>query len=940
MDPNTWTDKTTEEFRKLHEMGTEKGHAALTPQLLAYSLFQDSNSLASRLCTKAGGNRSTLIHELKMLVDKIPQQSPAPEHIAPSNALQNVFRAAKGFQKKVGDTYLSVDSILKALINEQSLKLAFQKANFKGAALDEAVKQTRGSSSQKVQSRSGEDNFDALDKYGRDLVKDAADGKLDPVIGRDREIARIVQILARKTKNNPILVGCAGVGKTAIVEGLAHRILQGDIPESLNAKLYSLDMGALVAGAKYRGEFEERLKTVLKEIEGANGDIILFIDEIHLVMGAGKSDGTMDAANLLKPMLARGELRCIGATTLDEYRQHIEKDKAFSRRFQKVDVDEPSVEDCVSILRGIKESYQSHHGVTIQDAAVVVAAKLAKRYVTTRKLPDSAIDLMDEAAARVRVQLDSQPEEIDRLERRKLQLQVEETALKAEKDKQSKLRLKACQQELSSIDEKLRPLRLKHEEEKGRVDEIRRLRNKVKEVHQKIAEAERARDLAKVADLRYGAIPELESQLEKVTKEDAKLKREQGQDRLLTEVIGPTDIARVVSRWTGIPVDRLQSSESEKLLQLADRLKTKVIGQDVAVATVSDAVIRARAGLAPEGRPLGSFLFLGPTGVGKTELSKRLCEELFDDPNNIVRIDMSEYMEKHSVSRLIGAAPGYVGYDEGGQLTEAVRRKPYSVVLFDEVEKAHKDVFHILLQVLDDGRLTDNQGNLVDFKNTIIIMTSNIGSEYLIEAAKFEKSNVPRKRLKTKAKLPSYQNLELPQQDDDEIIRGASSAQQLEESPLQYSMCQAKEKVMRDLRSHFRPELLNRLDDIVIFEPLKLENLQAIVEQQMNLVMKNLTTDRNIKATSTEGARGIIIDHAYDAAMGARPLRRYIERKVATEIGRMIIAGKIADGTDLLIAASNETIPFRALKFHSQNAMELQSNPDITVHIGRITSKF
>jgi len=904
MDPSKWTDKTVEIVNKAHEIGVEKGHASLTPQVVALALFEDANGLPSKLCQKAGGDRFMLVHELQLLVNKLPSQTPSPPQLSPSSGLLNVFRSAAGFQKKVGDSYMTVDSLLKAIINETSVKTAFKQAGVTMSKIEEAIKQTRGASSEQVHSKTGEDQFDSLEKYGRDLVKDVLDGKLDPVIGRDREIARMIQILTRKSKNNVVLVGSPGVGKTAIVEGLAMRIASGDIPETLNAKLYSLDMGALVAGAKYRGEFEERLKSVLKEIEEANGDIILFIDEIHLVMGAGKGDGAMDAANLLKPMLARGELRCIGATTLDEYRKHIEKDKAFARRFQKVDVGEPSLEDTISILRGIKDSYQSHHGVTIQDAAVVLAAKLAKRYITQRQLPDSAIDLMDEAAAHVRVQLDSQPEEIDRLERRKLQLEVEETALKAEKDPQSKKRLVTCQQELSSIEEQLRPLRMKHQEEKGRVDELRRLRNKIKECHVKIARAERERDLARVADLRYGAIPELEAQLEKLTMEDVRMKQQQGDDRLLTEVIGPKEIAMVVSRWTGIPCDRLQSSESEKLLNLANRMKTVVIGQETAVDAVSDAIIRARAGLAPPNRPLGSFLFLGSTGVGKTELAKQLAKLVQDDENNMVRIDMSEYMEKHSVSRLVGAAPGYVGYEEGGQLTEAIRRKPYSVILFDEVEKAHKDVFNILLQVLDDGRLTDSLGNVVDFKNTIIIMTSNIGSHYLIEAAQSEN----RKRQRTQE------------------IGGPSKGNDL-------SMEQAKTLVMRDVRAHFRPELLNRLDDIVVFEPLKLENLIAITKHQLKSIMQGLTIDRNIAVEATSAALAVVIDASYDPAMGARPLRRYMERNVATEIAKLIIGGTIEDNSQVLIAGIDEKQS--VAKFPVVKVAKIPTNNHLQLFIGK-----
>lgn len=885
-DSSTWSDETVKVINAAHELGVSKGHTQLTPPLVAQVMLENASSLAARLVDRAGGDRTMLLHEITMLVNKMPSQSPAPDQLSPSSAMLSVLRAAANFQKKQGDSFLTLDSLLKALANDPSLKSAFKAVDLTPAKIEEAAKAARGASGRQVHTRSGEQNFEALAKYGRDLTQAAMDGKLDPVIGRDREVARVVQILSRKTKSNAILVGPPGVGKTAICTMFAMRIVQGDVPESIsNCRLWELDVAALLAGASHRGEFEERLKSVLKEIEDSDGQIILFVDEVHLLMGAGGGQGAADAANILKPALARG-LKCIGATTLDEYQKHIEKDKAFSRRFQKVDVLEPSVEDTVSILRGIKDSYQSHHGVTIQDAAVVLAAKLAKRYVTQRRLPDSAIDLLDEAAAHVRVQLDSQPEEIDRLERRKLQLEVEETALKEEKDLQSKERLKVCQKELSQIEEELRPLRLKHADEKKRVDELRRLRNKIKEVHQKIAQAERDRDLALVADLRYGAIPELENQLERLTVEDAKRKRENADDRLLTEIIGPQEIAMVVSRWTGIPVDRLQSSESEKLLSLAARLKERVVGQDTAIDAVADSIIRARAGLAPETRPIASFLFLGPTGVGKTESVKALAQELFDDPNSMVRIDMSEYMEKYSVSRLIGAAPGYVGYEEGGQLTEAVKRRPYTVILLDEVEKAHRDVFNVLLQVLDDGRLTDGQGTLVDFRNTIIIMTSNIGSQYLIEAAA---EQVIKRRKVTHR----------PEADSDSEDNHASSDAAMEK---------AKQNVMRDVRAHFRPELLNRLDDIIVFEPLQQSQLHAIAQQQLDVLMRQLKTDRNITVDATRATLDHIVDVAFEPAYGARPLRRWLERNVGTDVGRLVLSGAIPESSNITISTKDEPV--------------------------------
>jgi ATP-dependent Clp protease ATP-binding subunit ClpB len=882
MDASKWTESTIKAVNAAHEKAVQRGHAVITPQVLCAVLLEDSNGLPARLVSRAGGDVAKLRSEVDLLVAKVPKQQPAPEQLSPSAALIKVLRTADGLRNKIGDQYLSTDQVLKALSMDSSLSSAFKSANVDTVRLDEAAKQSRGATGAKVTSQSGEDQFDCLEKYGRDLVQDASVGKLDPVIGRDRELARVIQVLSRKSKNNVVLTGMPGVGKTAIVEALAHRIVRGDVPESLNCKLYELDMGALVAGAKYRGEFEERLKGVLNEIKEAKGDVVLFIDEIHLVMGAGKSDGAMDAANLLKPMLARGELRCIGATTNDEYKL-MEADKAFARRFQRVQVDEPTVEETVSILRGIKESYESHHGVDIRDAAVVTAAKLAKRYVTWRFLPDSAIDLMDEAAALIRTQLESQPEQIDILERRKLQLQVEETALKSEKDKASKLRLESCQRELAALEDKLRPLKLKHEEEKGRVDEIKRLKNKIKDVQQKIIIAERERDLARVADLRYGALPEYEQQLNRLTMEDVQIKQDD-QDRLLTEVITEKEIAEVVSRWTGIPAGKLQKSESSKLLQLPARLKQKVIGQEVAVDAIANAIIRARAGLAPPGRPLASFLELGPTGVGKTELAKAIAEELFDDQANICRLDMSEYMEKHSVSRLIGAPPGYIGHDQGGQLTEAVRRKPYSVILFDEVEKAHPDVFNVLLQVLDDGRLTDSKGEVVSFQNTIIIMTSNLGSKYLIEAAKNELGT---QRIRHRK---GFAPCDTESEEEDRVGQNSS-----------LTMRQAKDLVDRDVRAHFRPELLNRIDEILIFEPLKMDHLYDIARQQLERIVSQLKVDRNIQVTATNAALNVVVGRAYDPEYGARPLKRWMERNIATELGKFIIAGEIGDSSDVVL---------------------------------------
>jgi len=761
---------------------------------------------------------------------------------------------------------LAVDHLIAAVIEDNDVSSALQECGLSKAKIAAAIKEKKGSHT--ATSKTAEDQYDALNKYGHNMIADAASGKLDPVIGRDDEIRRVVRVLARRTKNNPILIGEPGVGKTAIVEGLAQRIVRGDIPESLNCQLFSLDMGALVAGAKYRGEFEERLKAVLKEVEDSNGQIIMFIDEIHLVLGAGKTEGAMDAANLLKPMLARGTLRCIGATTLNEYRKHVEKDAAFERRFQPVHVGEPSVADTISILRGLKERYETHHGVRIADGALVVAATLANRYITNRFLPDKAIDLVDEACANARVQLDSQPEAIDNLERRRLQLEVEATALEKEKDEQSKARVKKVKEEISRIDDELKPLQMRFEEEKGRLMEVRSLAKKLDELRVKKEDAERRKDLAMVADLQYYAIPEVEKRVKE-------LQQQQQQDtqsnRMLSELVGPEQIMEVVSRWTGIPLSKLNQSQKERLLSLTTYLKSKVVGQDEAVEAVAEAILRSRAGLSREHQPYGSFLFLGPTGVGKTELAKQLAGELFDDPQHIVRIDMSEYMEQHSVSRLIGAPPGYVGYEEGGQLTEAIRRRPYNVVLLDEVEKAHQQVLNVLLQLLDDGRLTDGQGRTVDFSNTVIIMTSNIGAEY--------------------------------------ILRGVTPDGTL--AP------EAKKKALEMVRKTMRPELLNRLDDIVVFNPLSKSNLKTIVSAQLADVAKRLEA-RDISLELTDAAADYVLRQAYDPLYGARPLRRYLEKHVVTELSRMLIAGELDDHCVVLVDVKADRLVCERLPKGSQ----------------------
>lgn len=715
----------------------------------------------------------------------------------------------------------------------------------------------------------GKKSFENLRKYGLDLIQLAKEGKLDPVIGRDEEIRRVIRILSRRTKNNPVLIGEPGVGKTAIVEGLAQRILRGDVPSSLNCKLFSLDMGALISGAKYRGEFEERLKEVMKEVTEAEGGVILFIDEIHLVMGAGKGEGSMDAANLLKPLLARGQLRCIGSTTLDEYKKYIEKDPAFERRFQQVYVAEPSVADTISILRGLKEKYEAHHGVRITDAALVTAAQLSARYITSRYLPDKAIDLIDEACASVRVQLDSQPEAIDILERQLLQLEVEATALAKEKDKWSEQRLAQVREKIAKLKEQLKPLKMKYEAESELVEQLRERTRKLDELKAKMHNAERRRNLELVADLKYGAIPELERSIAELKRkiEEKRTQMDESADEhapMISDIVGPEQVMEVISKWTGIPVSKLSQTEREKLLNLEKNLHQRVVGQDEAVTAVAQAILRARAGLSRPNQPTGSFLFLGPTGVGKTELAKALAYELFDDDKHIVRIDMSEYMEEHSVSRLIGAPPGYVGYEAGGALTEAVRRRPYNVVLFDEVEKAHARVMNVLLQVLDEGRLTDGQGRTVDFSTTVIILTSNLGAEYLMNI-------------------------------------GNQSFQAV------------KEKVMQMVQSFFRPEFLNRLDDIVIFHPLSENDLKNIAIIQIKKLTERLN-ERDIKIDIDNSALNLILKEAYDPNFGARPLRRYLEKNIITQLSRMLISGELTDHCNVLIGEKDGKLVYKVTR--------------------------
>ncbi|TPX66965.1 hypothetical protein SpCBS45565_g04145 [Spizellomyces sp. 'palustris'] len=847
MNPENFTDKTTAILNRAQELAREFGHVQLAPVHIASALFDDDDGLIRSIITKAGGDPALAERKLKSLLVRQPTQDPPPDQISFHPNTMKVLRMADDIRKKQKDTHLSIDHLILALMEQSDIMGALSEAGVTKKALENAIQQVRGS--RRVDSKSADSTYEALSKYAIDLVSMAEEGKLDPCIGRDDEIRRVIRVLARRTKNNPVLVGEPGVGKTAIVEGLAQRIVRKDVPASLQARIFSLDMGALIAGAKYRGEFEERLKAVLKEVKDAEGNIIMFIDEIHTVLGAGKTEGSMDAANLLKPMLARGELRLIGATTLGEYQKYVEKDAAFERRFQMVMVGEPSVEATISILRGIREKWETFHGVRILDAALVTAATLADRYITNRFLPDKAIDLVDEACANTRVQLDSQPEIIDTLERKHLQLEVEATALAKENDPASQQRLQKVREEMARIREQLRPLKLRYEQEKGRVEEIRGLKAKLEELKHKISEAERRYDLALAADLRYYAVPEIEK---KIAELEAKHKEEKarmaenatsGAGQLVSEVVTSDQIMEVVARWTGIPVTKLNKSQIDRLLNLADVLHQRVVGQDEAVKAVSEAILRSRAGLS-SGGTIGSFLFLGPTGVGKTELAKTLATELFDDDKRgLIRIDMSEYMEQHTVSRLIGAPPGYVGYDEGGQLTEAVRRHPYCVVLFDEVEKAHPQVLNVLLQVLDDGRLTDGKGRVVDFHNTVIIMTSNVGS-HLLQTPKVDEP--------------------------------------------------VKQAVMMEVRRTFKPELLNRITDIVIFHPLGHDHLRQIVKIQLKEIAKRLES-KNIQLKISDAAADLVLARAYDPLYGARPLRRYLERVLVTKLSKMLVSGDLTD---------------------------------------------
>lgn len=856
MDTNKFTKKALDAINAAQNLALERHHQQLCKEHIAYALLNDEEGLIPKLVTKCGSDAPQLVREIDRILSQMPSVtgSGAGEVYLSQDCSLMLSQAEKD-AKKQGDDFVSVEHIFAAILDNPTpaLKAVFAKCKLTKKDFMSALSQVKTS---KVTNDSPEDTYDVLNKYGHDMVERAARGQLDPVIGRDDEIRNVIRILSRKTKNNPVLIGEAGVGKTAIAEGLAQRIVRGDVPEGLKDKhIFALDMGALIAGAKYRGEFEERLKAVLGEIKKQNGRMLLFIDELHTIVGAGKTEGSMDAGNLLKPMLARGELHCIGATTLDEYRKYIEKDPALERRFQPVMVNEPTVEDTIAILRGLKERYEIFHGVRIHDQALVAAATLSDRYITDRFLPDKAIDLVDEACAMIRTEIDSMPTEMDVISRKIMQLEIEEMALEKETDKLSIDRRESIKKELAELHDKFNEMKAQWENEKKEINSVQDTKAEIDRVNLQIEEAKRNSDYGKAAQLQYGELPALNKKLEEAEKKSAK------GSTLLRDEVTADEIAKIVAKWTGIPVTKLMESEKEKLLHLSDELHKRVIGQDEAVQAVSEAVLRSRAGISDENRPIGSFLFLGPTGVGKTELAKTLASYLFDDERNIVRIDMTEYMEKFSVSRLIGAPPGYVGYDEGGQLTEAVRRKPYSVVLFDEIEKAHPDVFNILLQVLDDGRITDSQGRTVNFKNTIIILTSNLGSNVIL----------------------------------DNIDQNGNIKQE------------AKEQIDRLLKQTFRPEFLNRLDDTVLFTPLTRENVYKIIDIMLKKLESRLEK-QNLKLEVTQAAKDLIVDGGYDVTFGARPLKRYIESNVETKVAKAILQGNMDEGDTIVVDAKDGEI--------------------------------